>query len=165
MTDMVEVKMGGMEISSGEVGEMKTFVGSCVALCLFDPVSKIAAMAHIMLPKKAGEKSVCEPSECGKYADKAFEIMLQKMTALGANKDRILAKIVGGAAIFSHESENGIFNIGARNIAAIKQILEEHHIVIASEDIGENFGRWVKFNLVSGEITVTSALKKTETTI
>ena len=165
MIKVIEVKMGGLEIVAGEAVELKTFVGSCVALCLFDPVSKVAGMAHVMLPKNGGVIDQNTKSYGGKYADKAIELMLQNMVSMGAQQARIRAKIAGGASIFSHESEEGIFNIGSRNIAAIKQILMENHIVIQSEDTGENFGRWVNFHAGSGDMTVTSRMRKTEITI
>lgn len=161
MNQIVEVKMGGLEIVTGEKGELKTFVGSCVAICLFDISAKIAAMAHVMLPKKGNDKNYAK-GIMGKYADEAFGHMMKNMVSMGADHKRIQAKIAGGAAIFSHESEPSMFNIGSRNVAAIKQILQENGIILVSEDTGANFGRWVKFSLSSGEMTVTSNLKKIE---
>lgn len=160
MNHIVEVKMGGLEIVTGEKGELKTFVGSCVAICLFDIKAKIAAMAHVMLPKKENDKNY--EGTKGKYADEAFRHMVKNMLKMGADHKRIQAKMAGGAAIFSHESEPNVFNIGSRNVAAIKQILQENGIILVSEDTGANFGRWVKFSLSSGEMTVTSNLKKIE---
>lgn len=165
MSGITEVRMGGLEVVAATGGELKTFVGSCVALCLFDPVSKVAAMAHIMLPKKTGGIKPDDNSDLGKYADEAFDIMLHRMTKMGAQQSRIRAKIAGGAAIFSHESEGAVFNIGSRNLAAIKEILVENNIAIVSEDVGGNFGRWVRFDIVAGGMTITSSLKKSEKTI
>ncbi|MDE2590193.1 MAG: chemotaxis protein CheD [Patescibacteria group bacterium] len=157
--------MGGLEIIHGEMMELKTFVGSCVAICLFDVNSKIAAMAHVVLPKKTGDKQDFIKDEIGKFADVAFDVMMRNMTQMGADPKKIQAKMAGGATIFSHESESGLFNIGPRNIAAIKQILKENHIPLISEDTGENFGRWVKFDLRSAKMTITSNRKKIEKTI
>lgn len=153
--------MGGLEIITGEVSELKTFVGSCVAICLFDVKAKVASMAHVMLPKKINEKQSASEGEQGKYADAAIAHMVNEMVKLGADLKRIQAKMAGGAAIFSHESETGLFNVGPRNISTIKQILKENNIPLVSEDTGANFGRWVKFSLNSGEMTITSNLKKT----
>lgn len=161
MNSIIEVKMGGLAIIHGETDELKTFVGSCVAICLFDINAKIAAMAHVMLPKKINGKQRVIENEAGKFADTAFAYMLNNMIQMGADPKRIQAKMAGGATIFSHESETSLSNIGSRNIAAIKQILKETGIPLISEDTGANFGRWVMFTLSSGDMTIISNLKKT----
>lgn len=161
MNSIIEVKMGELAIIREETDELKTFVGSCVAICLFDNDAKIAAMAHVMLPKKINDKQHVTENEVGKFADTAFACMLKNMIQMGANPKKIQAKMAGGATIFSHESETSLFNIGSRNIAAIKQILKETGIPLVSEDVGANFGRWVIFALSSSNMTIVSNLKKT----
>lgn len=165
MNNVIEIKMGGLEITTNETEELKTFVGSCVAICLFDLVSKVAGMAHVMLPKKVGNKQLTDQNDAGKYADEAFSHMMHSMIQKGADPKRIKAKMAGGATIFAHESETTLFNVGPRNITSLKQILKENNIHLVSEDTGENFGRWVRFKLHSGEMIVTSNLKKSEKTI
>jgi len=165
MNSIIEIKMGGLAIIREETDELKTFVGSCVAICLFDMDAKIAAMAHVMLPKKTDSKQHAAENEVGKFADTAFAYMINNMIQIGADPKRIQAKIAGGATIFSHESEISLFNIGSRNITAIKQILKETGIPLVSEDTGANFGRWVMFALSSGDMTIVSNLKKTKKVI
>lgn len=162
MNRIIEIKMGGLEIITSETEELKTFVGSCVAICLFDLVSKVAGMAHVMLPKKSDGAKFAGKNDIGKYADEAFSYMVNYMIQKGADPKRIKAKMAGGATIFAHESETSLFNVGPRNITFLKQILQENNIPLVSEDTGENFGRWVRFNLRSGEMLVTSNLKKFE---
>ena len=165
MNEIIEIKMGGLEIITDETKELKTFVGSCVAICLFDLVSKVAGMAHIMLPKKSSGVQSTGTNDIGKYADEALSYMVVNMVQKGADPKKIKAKMAGGATIFAHESETSLFNVGPRNIAFLKQILQENNIPLVSEDTGQNFGRWVRFNLHSGEMLVTSNLKKFEKAI
>ena len=165
MNDVIEIKMGGLKIITDETKELKTFVGSCVAICLFDLVSKVAGMAHVMLPKKSDGIQFTGENDIGKYADEALSYMIDNMIRKGADPKRIRAKMAGGATIFAHESETSLFNIGPRNISFLKEILLENDIPLISEDTGENFGRWVRFNLRSGEMLVASNLKKFEKTI
>lgn len=165
MNQIIEIKMGGLEIITDETKELKTFVGSCVAICLFDLASKVAGMAHVMLPKKLDGIQFAGKNDIGKYADEAFSYMLSNMIQKGADPKRIKAKMAGGATIFAHESETSLFNVGPRNIEFLKQVLKENAIPLVSEDTGENFGRWVRFSLYSGEMLVTSNLKKFEKTI
>lgn len=165
MKRVIEIKMGGLEIITDKEDELKTFVGSCVAICLFDLVSHVASMAHVMLPRKSDGTQSAIKNDIGKYADEALSYMINGMIQKGADPKRIKAKMAGGATIFAHESETNLFNVGQRNIVYLKQILKENDIPLVSEDTGENFGRWVKFNLQSGTLTVTSHLKKFEKTI
>ena len=162
MKRVIEIKMGGLEIITNEEDELKTFVGSCVAICLFDLVSHVASMAHVMLPQKSDGMQSIEKNDIGKYADEALSYMINGMIQKGADPKRMKAKMAGGAAIFAHESETSVFNVGQRNIVYLKQILKENSIPLVSEDTGENFGRWVRFDLHSGTLTVTSNLKKFE---
>lgn len=153
--------MGGLEVIDENV-ELKTFVGSCVALCLFDMQSKVAAMAHIMLPKQTSQKKDILGGENGKFADIAFFTMRENMIRKGAKVERIQAKMAGGATIFRHEPETNLFSIGSRNVEAVKQILKENGVPLVAEDTGMNFGRWVNFDLKSGKMTVISNLKKSQ---
>ncbi len=161
MDHTIEVKMGELVIINDDTTELKTFVGSCVAICLFDIKSKIAAMAHVMLPKKPNNMHHIQENEIGKFADMAFMHMINNMVSMGADPKTIQAKMAGGATIFSHEAETSLFNIGSRNISAIKQLLKDNGIMLVSEDTGENFGRWVRFNPNSGKMIIVSNLKKT----
>lgn len=157
--------MGGLEVVENDAIELRTFVGSCVAVCLFENETKIAAMAHIMLPKKTNTGKQTKKDELGKYADEALDIMLKNMIEKGADQNKIQAKIAGGATIFSHESETGVFNIGPRNIEAVRQLLKDSEIPLVAEDTGKNFGRWVNFDLISGKITIISNLQKSKNVI
>ncbi len=162
MKRIIEIKMGGLEIITDNEGELKTFVGSCVAICLFDLVSHVVGMAHVMLPRKSDGKQFTSKNDIGKYADEAISFLICNMVQKGAELKRIKAKMAGGATIFAHESETSLFNVGPRNVASLRQILKANGIPLISEDTGENFGRWVRFDLQSGTLTITSNLKKFE---
>lgn len=162
MKHVIEIKMGCLEIITSETEELKTFVGSCVAICLFDLTSHVAGMAHVMLPRKSDGKQSAVKNDIGKYADEALSYMICNMMQKGADRKRIKAKMAGGATIFAHESETSLFNIGPRNVISLRQILKENDIPLVSEDTGENFGRWVRFDMHSGTMIITSNLKKFE---
>lgn len=162
MSSIIEVKMGGLEITNNDSVELKTFVGSCVAICLYDQESHIAGMAHVLLPTNNRNKPNTSPEDAGRYADDAIKLIVEGMIAKGANTKRIKAKMAGGATIFSHESQNDTFNIGSRNVSGIKDILKEMKIPLISEDVGLSFGRWVKFQVGTGDMTITSSIRKGE---
>ena len=68
-------------------------LGSCVAVSMFDPVAKVGAMAHIVLPKSHGKTG----ERAGRYADVAVPIMLEKIRGLGAANSRLGICLAGGA--------------------------------------------------------------------
>ncbi|AIF84402.1 chemotaxis protein [Candidatus Nitrososphaera evergladensis SR1] len=153
------VGMGELYVADKKDTVLTTFVGSCIALCLYDPRSKVGGMAHIMLPENGSRNSYNDsPSsadESAKYADEALENTLRMMVEKGALPGRLVAKIAGGAKIFSHEgSSDDMFSIGSRNTESIKRLLTQKGIKIAGEDVGLNHGRWVRFNLNSGRVVV-----------
>jgi chemotaxis protein CheD len=147
-------------ISDWKVGkppdELVTYaLGSCVGICLYDRIRKVAGLSHIMLPdsKSSGEANVNRM----KFADTAIPDMLNKMVAMGAMRASITARIAGGALMFNVGCDR--FNIGERNIVAVKAALQSLRIPITAQDTGLNYGRTVFFNAESGEVKIKSATK------
>ena len=132
-------------------------LGSCVGICLYDPVTKTAGLSHIMLPTIADFSSSNTVRE--KFADTAIEILLQKMLNMGAQKLRIRAKIAGGAQMFSNISNMSLAGIGERNVIAVKQELLRLRIPVVAEDTGKDYGRTVFFDADEGIMKVKSVNK------
>ena len=132
-------------------------LGSCVGICLFDPVAKIAGLSHIMLPTISDFSNSNMVRE--KFADTAIEILVQKMQSAGAMKVRMRAKIAGGAQMFSNISNVSLAGIGERNVIAVKQELLRLRIPIVAEDTGKNYGRTVSFTSDTGVMNVKSVNK------
>ena len=157
MSSQVHVAMGALAVSLDQKHVLETFVGSCVALCLFDSHAKVAGMAHVMLPE-GNKKSSSNPNNSGKYADQAVENLLKIILQNGGKLGRIRAKMVGGANMFTHERGTALFNIGEKNVQALRKFLKLHDIPIVSEDVGLNYGRKVEFNVKSGDLVVSNRL-------
>jgi chemotaxis protein CheD len=126
-------------------------LGSCVGVTLYDPLLKIGGLAHIMLPDSSQIK---RPGKPAKFADEAIERMLGEMIEMGAKERRIIAKIAGGACMFSI---NGNGTMGERNVGAIKEKLKEKKIRLVAEDTGGTHGRSLAFDLASGTLIVKTA--------
>lgn len=133
-------------------------LGSCVGICLYDAEKKIAGLAHIMLPlsREAAGNAV---DNRRRYADTGITELIQTMSLMGASPARLVAKIAGGAQMFSTTSS--VFNIGERNVAAVKKILAAYKIKIIAEEIGENYGRTVFFHADTGIMEVRAATRQT----
>ena len=125
-------------------------LGSCVGICIIDKIARIAGMAHIMLAYNNDRDKI----NIFKYADTGITEMVRKMELLGGMKLRMIAKIAGGAKMFEIKGSSAFGNIGERNIAATKETLEKLKIRILSEDVGENYGRTIIFDSLSGNLTI-----------
>ena len=119
-------------------------LGSCVGVTFYDKKNKIGALAHIMLPNVSCNVEDLE-SDNGRfrYAEYALPYMLNKMLAMGGNKNDIVAKIVGGASMFKRKSGN---------LFAVKKFLKENSIKLQAEEVGGDIGRTIFFNLNDGSI-------------
>lgn len=131
-------------------------LGSCAGICLYDPMTKIAGLSHIMLPSSALSRDVSQPY---KFADTAIVILVKKMESMGASSARIRAKVAGGAQMFACLNNSDLGNIGQRNVVAVKETLAHLHIPIMAEDTGKNYGRTVYFHADTGKMVVKSANK------
>lgn len=126
-------------------------LGSCVGICLYDPINRVAGMAHIMLPSSADIKN---NGNKAKFADTAISMLIEHMTALGAVRSRLTAKIAGGAQMFSFKSANDLMRIGERNVEAVKKELARQSIPLVAEDVGGTYGRSIEFDSSSGELHI-----------
>jgi len=125
--------------------QINTILGSCVTVCLYDPVLNIGGMNHFMLPYWNGQ-GLASP----KYGNIAIEKLLDKMLSFGCNKNSIKAKIFGGGEVI--ETQIVQFHIGARNIEVAKLALEEKKIQIVSSSVGGKLGRKIEFMTSTGEV-------------
>ncbi len=134
-------------------------LGSCVGICLLDEMSGVGGLSHIMLPDST--TAVNGSATPMRFADTAIPMMIRKMESMGAVKSRLRGKIAGGATMFAIASDK--FNIGERNVTAVKKVLSQLRIPIIAEDIGENFGRTVFFYTETGTMEIRSTVKGTTT--
>lgn len=126
-------------------------LGSCVGLTLYDPVIQLGGMVHIMLPSAPTDAPVTNRS---KFADTGIEDLIQAMLRRGALKGRLVAKMAGGAHMFSNIYSSDIMNVGERNVQMCKKILQRHIIRITAEDTGGNCGRSIDLFCDNGMLQV-----------
>jgi len=147
---LINVGIADFQLASGnEV--LRTILGSCVGICLYDPVKRIGGLSHIMLPVKKSEKT--SPK---KYADTAIAMMLEDLKKKGAKKDNLIAKIIGGATMFNISENSMMGEIGKNNIVKVREILKAEGIDLVAEDVGGDYGRTIDFFVENGEIKIKS---------
>ncbi len=132
---------------------VSTILGSCVSVCLWDPVLKAGGINHYMLALWNGEGL---PSP--KYGNIAITKLIEKMLRLGSRKEDLKAKVFGGGEVL--ESSRGILNISKRNINLAKEMLHNEDIPVIASDVGGKLGRKLMFHTGSGSVIVRK-IKKT----
>ena len=132
-------------------------LGSCVAVILYDPVLKIGGVVHALLPKAPAN---CDSDE--KYADTGTRKLVKELMAKGAAKERLVAKLVGGAQMFSNLNLS-ISDIGKHNVVEAKKTLKELGIRLISEDTEGNRGRSAYLSTENGRVTIETAFAPTKT--
>ena len=127
-------------------------LGSCVGICIFDPVARYAGMSHILLPSSSlttNDKNIY------KFADTAIKALVSIMETRGCRRTRMTAKIAGGANMFLSSGQS----IGDRNVHAVKEELGKLRIRIVAEDCGGNYGRTIQLDPQDGSVMVKTSCK------
>ncbi len=147
------IKVGMADLNfSRHPGVLATLgLGSCVGVALYDKRMKIIGLAHIMLPWSHQAKN---NSNKAKFADTGIKILIAKMTEAGASMHNIVAKLAGGAQMFSFSGGSDMIRVGQRNVEAAKAVLQDACIPIISEDTGGNYGRTIELYSDDGRLMV-----------
>lgn len=128
-------------------------VGSCIAVCVFDPVAGVAGMLHFLLPE-----SSINPERAGEhpavFADTGIPLLFQTAYGYGLVKQRAVVKLVGGAEM--PQTARGSFNTGRRNLLAARNLLWRNGVFVAAEDVGGTDARTVHLSVGTGRLQVFS---------
>ena len=153
MEKKISVGIADMKMTRQE-GVLITYaLGSCIGVSFYDPMIKLGALLHIMLPEKSGAKD----GNVFKFADTGIRETLRKLTAFGGSKSRMVCKIAGGAKMFEMKGGGGLGNIGERNAQNVKRILMSEGLRVSSEDVGANYARTMLLDVATGQVYIRSA--------
>lgn len=151
ITKMVIVGMADLNAVK-EPGVLTTLgLGSCVGIALYDPLARIAGLAHCMLPDST---KIQNNGITAKFVDTAVVELIQLMQKLGANKNILKAKVAGGAQMFAYNATNEAMRIGDRNVEATVKVLGQLRIPILAKDTGDTYGRTVEFYSETGAFLI-----------
>lgn len=147
------INVSDAKVSNNPGDVLTTYsLGSCIAVCLYDPSCHTGGMLHYQLPD-----SKIDPDRAKEkpfmFADAGMKLLVEKLLSMGANKKRMKTKIAGGAAM--DIGPKG-FDIGKRNYLAIRKILWKHGMFIDAEDVGGSSPRNMYMNIASGDVKVRS---------
>lgn len=156
MNNMITVGISDMKTGGGQDVLATYALGSCVGICLYEPVKKIGSLGHILLPTSG---SAADQSNKFKFADTCIRQMVADLERAGCFKRNLYAKIAGGASMFEIVGDSSISNIGQRNVQSVKETLGMLQIKIVAEDTGLNYGRTLFFYLHDGSVHIKSFAK------
>lgn len=136
------VMEGQFHVSDDPDLVLTTVLGSCVAACLRDPVARIGGMNHFLLPGD-GDREHLHDAE--RYGVHLMELLVNGLMSRGAQRERLQAKLFGGAktTFKSHD-------VGAMNASFAERFLKNEGIGIVGGSLGGKSGRRVEFWPVTG---------------
>lgn len=140
----VVINPGGWAVETER--PIATLLGSCVAVCFYDPKLRLAGMNHILLPSRASSKPL-EDLDIILNGDYAMEVLLNAMYGKGAQRSRLVAKAFGGGNIV-HSIQMAI---GERNASFTREWLAGEGIPLVASDFGGAWSRKVIIDPASGD--------------
>jgi chemotaxis protein CheD len=129
---------------SSEPTAVTTILGSCVAVCLCDPVLRVGGINHYLLPHWAGGVAASL-----RYGNVAVQCLIESLYTLGCVKERLVAKLFGGACVIA-SFEEGENHLGIKNVEVARRLLGEAGIRIVGEEVGGRHGRKLIFQTDDG---------------
>lgn len=124
-----------------------TVLGSCVAVCLHDPVNQISGMNHYLLPLWNNE-GLASP----KYGNISIEKLIDAMESVGCERRNIIAKVFGGASPNNFSASSNALLVGEKNVNLAMDILAKNRIKVVAKDVGGLRGRKIAMNSITGKV-------------
>lgn len=136
------IVQGEHAVSGDPATVFSTVLGSCVAVCLHDTMAAVGGMNHFLLP---GDETSRQGRDVERFGVHLMEVLINDLMKLGARRERLQAKVFGGANIM-----RGLTNVGAANAEFARAFLRHEGVRIVAEDVGGARARRVQFWPVSG---------------
>jgi chemotaxis protein CheD len=156
------VGVGALRLSADPAERLVTYaLGSCLGIAIHDPVARVGGLLHAMLPNSLidAEKARNTPAM---FVDTGVPLLFRESYKLGARKERMIVKVAGGAAAGADESADQ-FQIGKRNVLALRKLLWKNGVLLHAHDVGGvQTSRTVYLDVGTGVLTVRSNGSETQ---
>lgn len=133
----------GQILVSTEPHILRTVLGSCVSVCLYDPKLCQGGMNHFMLPN-----APTPDVRSFRYGDRALDALLDRLVRLGSNPHKLLASVYGGAHVLFNMTD--LMHLGRRNVDLAFDWLGERRIPIVATGVLGGAARRLEFELATG---------------
>jgi chemotaxis protein CheD len=148
VSSMTAVNFSEMKISSNPVETLVAFsIGSGIGMTIHDPVGGVGGVLNFILPdstKANGSNSAKTPYM---FADTGITVFLKALFEQGAKAENLKVVIAGAAHVMD---QTGVFNIGQKNLEALKTCLDDYDIKIHHEASGGTQSRTISLEIGSG---------------
>jgi chemotaxis protein CheD len=135
----------GYIFASVDGAVIRTVVGSCVAVCLWDDIRVSGGMNHFLYPEIKDKSKMT-----AQYGNVAIPALIRMMKKIGCSKRNLVAQVYGGGQLYDSKRNC----VGQENAEVARQILRKNNIPIISEDVGGKMGRKILFDTCSGHVAV-----------
>lgn len=145
---VVRIQPGGMAVVDESL-TLSTVLGSCVSVCIYDPLRSIGGMNHFMLPGE-GRPSIHEGGISSMmYGANAMEQLVNGLLKFGAIRERLIAKVFGGGMVVD---EIKYVKIGERNVEFVNDYLMAERIPVKAADVLGTSPRKILFSPSNGRV-------------
>jgi len=139
----INVNQGETRVSDDPDVVLTTVLGSCIAACLYDPAAKIGGINHFLLAEPG--RSDIDGTSMQRYGVYAMEVLINAMLTMGAARNRLRARLYGGASML-----DGFHDIGSDNAQFARRFLRDEGIALVGEDVGGTGARRIEFRPTLG---------------
>lgn len=139
----INLVQGDCRVTADADTMMTTVLGSCIAACIRDPLAKVGGMNHFLLPEGQGADGAASM----RYGAHAMELLVNGLLTLGARRERLEAKLFGGAKM-----TDGLNDIGEKNSTFAEKYLNRERIRFLGGSTGGRAARRLQFWPVSGRV-------------
>lgn len=147
----ISVPSGSFLVSDTQEDILEAYLGTCVAVALYDRGSKVGGMIHLLLPEPTGTEGAQAPE---KYATMGLPLFLDAMMGKGAKKSQLEASVAGGALVGSLSQRDLQLDIGGRTTEMVEKILSQEGISVTKMETGGFFTCRLVLDLRSGQSTI-----------
>ena len=151
----IVVGIGELAVAEGESCIVTHALGSCVAVCIWDPIARVGGMLHLLLPESRINPGRADRQPAA-FADTGIPLLFQRAYARGLQTARSEVTLIGGAEI-SPDATEGVMIVGRRNVLASRKMLWGNGVLIRTEDVGGRRARTVAMSMQDGRIVVNAA--------
>ncbi len=145
------VGVGDLVVSGNDRAQIVTYaLGSCLGVMAFDPVARVGGLLHVMLPD-SGIDATKAANQPDMFVDTGVPRLFREAYKLGAVKERMVVTVAGGAAV---QGGSDMFEIGKRNLIALRKILWKNSVMVKAQDVGGCCSRTVTLDLATGDVTL-----------
>lgn len=159
-TSRLVVGIADLKLSRHAGAELVTYaLGSCLGVAIYDPHAGVGGLLHAMLPSASADNGKGDFNPA-KFVDSGVTTLFKEAYRMGASKERIVVKVAGGASVANGGGTDS-FQIGKRNIVALKKLLWKNGVLLKGEDLGGHVSRTMTVDMATGEVRIKSNGKET----